>query len=48
MGVALGAIVAMVGLNVAVLGGVGYLFGALIGGFGAAGGLTSRIIRIFT
>jgi ABC-type branched-subunit amino acid transport system ATPase component/ABC-type branched-subunit amino acid transport system permease subunit len=31
-----------------VLGGVGYLFGALIGGFGAAGGLTSRIIRIFT
>lgn len=31
-----------------VLGGVGYLFGALIGGFGAAGGVTSRIVNIFT
>ena len=31
-----------------VLGGVGYLYGALIGGFGAAGGVTSRIIHIFS
>jgi ABC-type branched-subunit amino acid transport system ATPase component/ABC-type branched-subunit amino acid transport system permease subunit len=31
-----------------VLGGVGYLYGALIGGFGTAGGLTSRIVNIFT
>ncbi len=31
-----------------VLGGVGYLYGALIGGFGTAGGLTSRIINVFS
>jgi sulfate-transporting ATPase len=31
-----------------VLGGVGYLYGALIGGFGTSGGLTSRIVNVFT
>jgi ABC-type branched-subunit amino acid transport system ATPase component len=31
-----------------VLGGVGYLVGALIGGFGATGGLSARIVNIFT
>jgi sulfate-transporting ATPase len=31
-----------------VLGGVGYLAGALIGGFGAPSGLTSRIVDVFT
>lgn len=31
-----------------VIGGVGYLYGALIGGFGAIGGLASRIVNIFT
>ncbi len=31
-----------------VLGGVGYLAGALIGGSGATGGITSRIVDVFT